>query len=260
MEKNFPKWLPKSYADYLVCIEEGFLDYPFDTVNTDLARSLSLDSPLHQVFWKRMGKLLNHDKAGKCSSHHLFTSLLLTIEHGLNLPLKSWDTKTIQARVHEINRWTKELESLNDSIQGLKPEQSAPWKKLRAQKGRTEEQQLAAASLERDLYGLTVSRPFIAPEFVEALSMQLDLMKSSLSQLDSEISTPNHKVRNLAPFNSNKPKDTYLIRCLAYWFKKQFGSPKYNILCDLVCIILNYPVSIDSVKSAVRESKALNEA
>lgn len=258
MEKNFPVWLPKNYVDYLVCAEEGLLDYPFNTVEIDLARSLSHDSPMHQEFWRRMGKLLDDGKANATSSHYLFTSLLLTIEHGLHLPVDSWDTKTIQARVHEIKQLIEDLESVKDKILRLKPEQSAPWRKLRAPNEKEEQQLLTAAALERDLYGLTVSRPFIAPEFIDALYMQLDLLNSSLNQLDQESCTSSRKTENLAPFRSVKPQETFLIRCLSYWFKQQFGSPKYNTLCDLVSIILDRPVSIDSVKSAVRESKALS--
>ncbi|MDG3413915.1 hypothetical protein P5E37_23885 [Vibrio parahaemolyticus] len=258
MEKNFPEWLPKSYSEYLVSAENGLLNYPFDVVDIELARSLSSDLPLHKEFWRRMGKLLDDCKASTTSSNYLFTSLLLTIEHGSNLPIESWDTKTIRARALEIEQCIKDLESIKDRILLFKPEQSAPWRKLRAPKIKDEEQQLAVKALERDLYGQTVSRPFIAPEFIEALDMQIDLFNSSLMQLDSSECTLKAKAENLAPFRSRKPKETFLIRCLAYWFKQQFGSPNYNTLCDLASIILDRPVSIDSVKSAVRESKALN--
>lgn len=258
MEKNFPEWLPKSYSEYLVCAENGLLNYPFDMVDIELARSLSLNSPIHKEFWRRMEKLLNSGKVSATSNDYLFTSLLLTIEHGLNLPVESWDTKTIGVRVLEIRQWIKDLEAIKDRILRLKPEQSAPWRKLRAPKEKDEEQQFAVKALEGDLYGLTVFRPFIDPEFIEALDMQIDLFNSSLMQLDPDKCTPKAKAKNLAPFRSSKPEETFLIRCLAYWFKRQFGSPNYNTLCDLTSIILDYPVSIDSVKSAVRESKALN--
>ncbi|BAX51650.1 hypothetical protein PDPUS_1_00275 [Photobacterium damselae subsp. piscicida] len=258
MNNSYPKWIPEDFVNYVSSVKDGTLDYPFNIIDINNAHSLCLDSAQHKEFWQRFRKLLSKNENNLPSSEFLFTSLLLTIEHGKSLSAESWDTKTSQVRINEIQQNIKRLEIIKEWYQQLAPEESAAWRKLRTPGEKTVTQYSDASELEKSLYGLTVLRPFIAPEFIHSLEIQIDLLKSSLYQLSPNNSNPSQKTKNLAPFHSKKPQDTYLVRCLAYWFTKQFGSPKYNTLCDLASIILSYSVSVDSVKSAVRESNILN--